>query len=408
MNQRATQPAQPAASIWQNRNFVVLLVSAVLMGFGGRVYELALPLIIYQLTQSAVAMGTMRAIEFLPNLLLAMFVGVLVDRADKKRWMLTVVSLQTLILFTLYFLIRVDLVALPVFYVAGFCLMLFQYAYGNAKTSSLKLALPKEMLTSANAKTSFVDTFMQVMGPAISGMILFLANLYYGLLITALVYLAALSVLGRLQIDEPAGGRPASSLKRELADGWRELLRNRPLWLITWFVVFLNSTAGVFEVMLIFFLKDERSWSTALVGTVLAIAGAGGLLASVLVQRIRKRLGLGKALAMTTLGNAFAFALIPVNESMLVVMAALFLFGFMSTVANVLIWSYRHESTPAPLIGRVSGITGSIFKLGMPIAIFGSGFLTSAAGASAVFVICAAVQILLVGAFLCSPVRLER
>ncbi len=399
---------QPEISIWQNRNFVVLLVSAVLLGFGGRVYELALPLIIYELTHSSVAMGTMRAIEFLPNLLLAMFVGVLVDRADKKRWMLTVVALQTLLLFALYLLIRLDFARLEVFYVAGFFLMLFQYAWGNARISSLKLALPKEMLTSANAKFTFIDTFMQVMGPAISGMILFLASLYYGLLITGVMYLVALFVMKRLQLPEQPGGRPVHNLKKELLDGWRELRGNRTMWAITWFVVFFNSTAGAFEVMLIFFLKDELAWSTALVGGVLACAGAGGLLASLSIQQIRNRLGLGKAMALTISGLAIVYALIPLSDSVWVIVTTMFLFGFVVTVQNVLIWSYRHETTPAPLIGRVSGITGSIFKLGMPFAIYGAGYLTSLTGASTVFVICAVVQMLVLVPFVRSPVMGER
>jgi Na+/melibiose symporter-like transporter len=399
---------QPPESIWQNRNFRVLLSSAVLLGFGGRVYELALPLIIYELTQSSVAMGTMRAIEFLPNLLLAMFVGVFVDRADKKRWMLTVVALQTALLFALYFLIRLDLAGLEVFYVAGFFLMLFQYAYGNAKISTLKLALPREMLTSANAKFTFIDTFMQVMGPAISGMILFLASLYYGLLITGFVYLVALLMLRRLRLPALANGRPQHNLRKELADGWHELRRNRPMWVITWFVVFFNSTAGVFEVMVIFFLKDELAWSTALVGAVLACAGAGGLLATLVIQPLRRAIGLGRTMALTIAGLAVVYALIPLNHAVWMVVTTMFLFGFAVTLQSVLIWSYRHETTPAPLIGRVSGITGSIFKLGMPFAIFGSGLLTAVAGASTAFAICAVVQILVLGPFLCSCVMKER
>jgi len=394
-------------SIWQNRNFVVLLASGLLLGFGGRVYELALPLIIYELTQSSVAMGTMRAIEFLPNLLLAMFVGVFVDRADKKKWLLSVVALQAVVLFVLYCLIRLERAHLEVFYVAGFCLMLCHYAYGNARTSSLKLALPRVMLISANAKLTFIDTFMQVMGPAISGVILLLASLYYGLLITAIVYVLALLVLMHLQLEEKPGDRTRHNLRQELLAGWQELRRNHPLWVITWFVVFFNVTSSVFEVMLIFFLRDELQWSAALVGGTLSCAGAGGLLGSVLVQRIRSRLGLGRSLALCILLLAPVYALIPLFSAGLVVGLALFLFGFVTTVQNILIWSYRHETTPAALIGRVSGITGAIFKLGMPFAIFGSGYLTAAAGASTVFLICALVQILLLLPFLRSAALSE-
>ena len=67
-----------ATSIWKNRNFVILIFTGFLLSFGGRVYELALPLIIYELTQSSVAMGSMRALQFLPILLFGLFIGVFV------------------------------------------------------------------------------------------------------------------------------------------------------------------------------------------------------------------------------------------------------------------------------------------------------------------------------------------
>lgn len=399
-------PAQKE-SIWQNKNFVILLTSGLLIGFGGRVYELALPLIIYELSQSSVAMGTMRAIEFLPNMLFAMVIGVFVDRVDKKKWMITMVSLQMLVLFTLYFLTDQGFEQLELFYVAGFCLMLLQYAYGNAKTSSVKWALPKPMLTSANAKFTFVRTFMEIMGPAISGAILFLSSLYHGLLITASVYSVALLVLSFLKLDEETPVKRKGNFIEELKEGWFELRQNRPMWNLTWFVVFFNASGGVYEVMLIFFVKDELQWSTALVGGVLSCAGVGGIIGSMLAERVRNHLGIGKTIAVATIALSPTYAMIAIYQNIFMVGLSLFLFGLLTTIQSICIWSYRHETTPAPLIGRVSGITGSIFKLGMPLAIFGSGYITESAGATTVFLACGISQILIFAAFYFSPMMQE-
>lgn len=380
-------------SIWQNRNFVILFSTGALIAFGGRVYELALPLIIYELTQSSIAMGAMRAIEFLPNLLFAMVVGVFVDRADKKRWMVTVVALQSGVLFALHAYTQLHEPSLVVFYAAGFFLMLLGYAYGNAKIAAVKWALPTPLLTSANASLTFLDTLVQVMGPAISGAILFLSSLYHGLLITAVAFLAALIVLARVNLDEAPRAHQSRSFFRELREGWIALRNNQPMWVITWLVVFLNSTSGAFEAMLIFFAKDELRWSTALVGIVLSCAGFGGLFGSLAVRRFRERWGLGHGLAVTIIALAPAYALTAALKSPWTVGAAVFAFGMVATIQNILIWTFRHETTPAPLIGRVSGITGSIFKLGMPFAIFGAGYLAAIAGARSVFVACGIAQV---------------
>lgn len=384
-------------SIWQNRNFVILLSTGFLLSFGSRVYELALPLIIYELTQSSVAMGTMRALQFLPIFLFGMVIGVFVDRADKKRWMLTVISLQTLALFSLYFWAST---AAPgegdvmIFYVAGFFLMLLNYGYVNARITSVKWALPTAMMTSANAKFTFIQTLMQVMGPAISGAILFLSSLYLGLLITAVMYFLGLLALTRLQLQESARREERTSFAEELRAGWLALRQNHVLWVMTLFVVFFNATSIVYELMVIFFVKDELHWSTAQVGIVMSCAGIGGLLGSLLTERIRRAIGIGGSLSLSLIVLGLTYSLTGFHSSAWSVGAAMFAFGFMTTMQNICIWAYRHETTPAPLIGRVSGMTGAIFKIGVPLALLGAGVLADFAGARMVFMVCGVVQAL--------------
>jgi MFS family permease len=400
--------ASSPASIWNNRNFMILLSTGFLLSFGARVYELALPLIIYELTQSSVAMGSMRALQFLPILLFGLFIGVFVDRADKKRWMLWSVALQMLVLFGLFLYAQLGPPSHRVFYAAGFTLMMLSYGYINARISSVKWALPTALMTSANAKFTFIQTLMQVMGPAISGAILFLSSLYYGLLMTALMYLCALLVLLRLQLHDTAILPRQPRFWQELREGWQELRANKPLWVLTWFVSFFNATAISFELMIIFYVKDELLWSTAQVGIVLSCAGIGGLMGSLAAERLRASLGLGTCLALSLVVLTLTYSLTGVSSAAWTVGVAMFCCGFMTTLQNICIWAYRHETTAAPLMGRVSGMTGSIFKIGVPLALFGSGLLADMAGARAVFVLCGVVQVGVFIGFYHSRVLRER
>jgi hypothetical protein len=43
--------------------------------------------------------------------------------------------------------------------------------------------------------------------------------------------------------------------------------------------------------------------------------------------------------------------------------------SFGSVIGNVCVWGYRQESTDSQYIGRVPGLTGSIFKLLMPASL---------------------------------------
>ncbi|RNB92015.1 MFS transporter [Brevibacillus fluminis] len=377
--------AEVAPSIWRNRNFLILFVTGIIIEFGSKVYELALPLILFEKTHSAATMGTMRAIEFLPNLLFAMFIGVFVDRVNKKRWIQLTVTIQMLVLIGLYALARFGHASIYHFYIAGFVLMTLYYAYGNAKVSIVKQVLPTQLLISANAKFSFTTTLIGIMGPAISGFILLLANLYDGLLLTALSFLLAIGSTSFLKAEEERKTARDSSFWQDLRDGWRVLLSNRPLWLITILVIFLNSTSGMYDAMVIFFAKDTLKLDNSVLGLALSAAGLGGLLGSVLVGHARQRFQTGRLLGLTILGDALAYLVMFFAPNVWVMMLSLLLEGLFGTMSSVCIWTFRQESTPSGMIGRISGITGSIFKLGMVFTIFGSGWVAELFHASYVF-----------------------
>ncbi|MGE5702179.1 MAG: MFS transporter [Clostridia bacterium] len=389
------QTAQSAASVWTNRNFLILFITGIIIDFGSKVYELALPLILYEWTHSIGTMGTMRAIEFLPNLLFAMFIGVFVDRANKKKWIQMTVIVQTVLLLGLYLLVEAGFATVYHFYLAGFLLMTLYYAYGNAKVSIIKQVIPTPLLLTANASFSFVNTLVGLLGPAISGFILLLSDLHDGLLITACSFLLAIGTTSFLQMNvQPAQARQ-TSFWQELGEGWRILLAIRPLWHITLLVIFLNSTSGMFDAMVIFYAKDNLQLDNAVLGLLLSITGLGGLAGSSIARYVRQTFATGRLLGMTIFGSAVAYGTMYLAHSVWVMGIALFLEGLFGTISSLCIWTFRQESTPPALIGRISGITGSVFKLGMVFTIFGSGWMAEWFDSSYVFIGAAVFNLLI-------------
>ncbi|QRG68089.1 MFS transporter [Brevibacillus choshinensis] len=395
--QAVTAPEAPAfTSIWRNRPFLILFLTSAFVTCGAKVYELALPLILYDMTRSPLTMTAMKSIEFLPNLLLAMFIGVLVDRFSKKRWSQWMVFGQMVLLFLLYALVESGQAAVIHFYVAGFLLMAFNYGYGNARVSIIKQVVPRPLLTSANARFSFLFTLIDIMGPAISGFILLLSSLHNGLLITGFAYLIALIAVSFLEKEShPAIAAQQGTFWQDFRAGWQELLSNRPLWMITILVIFLNATSGVYDAMIIFFAKDHLKLDNSQLGLVLSAAGVGGLIGSTLVARLRKRFPTGKILGTTILLLSVSYLLMALAQSTWMLCLSLFLSGMIGTIESICIWTFRQETTPAHMIGRISGITGSIFKLGMVFSIYGSGWVTVWQGPWAAFLAAAVGNLLI-------------
>lgn len=395
--QTTLETKQP--SVWANRNFLILFFSGLLINVGSSIYELVLPLMLYELTQSSTVMGGMRAVELLPNLFLAMFIGVYVDRVNRKKFMLWAIFLQAVLLVGLYALVRNGQTHQMIFYTIGFLLMTLSYSQFNARFGVVKQVIPTEFITSANAKFSAVSTFVMVMGPALTGFILMMSNLYDGLLITAAMMTLGLLLTLNLQMEHHPRPQTKATVLQELKAGFAELKKNRPLWLLTWLVAATNGTYGMFSAMLVFFAKDTLRLDNTTLGLALSCAGLGGFLGSFLVQKVRKKISTGKLMAMIVLINGLSFLVMYLLPNLYVMGVSLFVTGVASTIFNVCIWSYRQESTPSHLMGRISGITGSLFKLAAPFTIFGAGWLSAVLGVSYVFLGAGLINLLLF--FLC-------
>jgi len=373
-----------STSIWKNKNFVILFISSLLVGFGGRIYELALPLILFELFNSPVIMGTMRAIELLPNLLLAMFIGVWVDRVNQKKLIQLSLIVQFLFLGILFYLLMTDNVNLFIFYSFAFILMTFSYTFENAKISITKKVIDHSLLTSANAKFAAISTIVMVAGPALAGLLLIFSDLRIGLLITSIAMFISSIFISFLNFESEKK-IVKTSFKRDFLDGIKEFKRNKPLLKITFLVIFINSTAGIFGIMFIYYTKEILSYNSAQIGIVFSVLGLGGLVGSLIIDRVRKALSIGPLLGYTFISIGITYILLFLTDNFYLICFILFLNGILNTIQAVCIWTFRQETTPQNLIGRISGLTGSLFKLGAPFAIFGASWIPTIASVNTIF-----------------------
>lgn len=383
------------APLSRNGGFRIVLAAAILMTAGNKLYELILPLMMYELTHSSVAMATMRTAELLPNLFFAVLIGVLVDRSNKKAWTIGMIAIQGLLLLVLVWLYRTGTVFLPAYYGIGFLLMTFGYGYFNVQGSLTKLAVPDSQLGQANARLSAVETTVGLAGPALSAVLLLLPDLSGGLLATAVLYLLCLLPISWLRLSEAAGRSSGAGFKAELLESWRFFREHKPLRTFTLFILFANCSMTVAGTAMIYFAKDELRLSSFLLALILSLTGAGGLAGSYAAPRLRRLLGTGKCYGIVMLLFMASYLLFGSAQGPIWFGIAAFLYGMAAALSNVTVYTYRLEQTPAALMGRVLGITGTFFRLGMPAAMLLSGFVMEHAGSRIIFWGCLAWNLIL-------------
>ncbi len=382
----AMEYAHPKTSIWKYRNFTFLLSASLLLSIGNKIYELLLPLIMYDLSGgSPIVMTSMRTAELLPNLFFGIFVGVVVDRVDKKKWALTMILLQAAFLAILYFMFGAEFETHALFYLLGFILMTLNYGFFNVQVSLVKASVPLPFLTDANSKFSFVETFVGIMGPVFLGIVLMAADKTEGLLITIFLYLAAYLLIHNLVLEAPIHIQKRQSFWLDFKEGWDAFKGNRALWMITMFIILVNSSGIVVGNTVLIFGTADLGLSTSNLSILLSFGGMGGLLASLMISRLRQRFTLGPLFGFSIILNAIAYLGFRFTTEPILFAIFLFLNGFAVTVYLVCAYTFRQEQTPVHLMGRIAGLTGTFFRIGMPAAMFFSGWMISWWGTDSVF-----------------------
>lgn len=375
-------------SLWGNREFVLLISASLLLSIGNKVYELLLPLILYDLSGgSSIVMTSMRTAELLPNLFFGILVGVIVDRVNKKKWATWMIALQSIILIVIYFLFGLKIYQPIVFYILGFMLMTLNYGFFNTQISLIKWSVPSLMLTSANARFSFVETFVGIMGPVFLGIVLLVGTKTQGLIITIVLYLLAYTMILNLSYQEAEQIRGKSSFWKDFKDGWSVFVTNKKLKMMTIFVILLNCTMIIVSSTVLFFGTFDLKFTNSTLSMFLSISGVGGLLASLSISWLRRKSKLGKIIGFSILGNAISYLVLYISDTHFILLGlSLMLSGYSTTIYIICVYTFRHEQTPANLIGRISGITGTLFRVGMPITMLFSGWMINWWGASSVFI----------------------
>lgn len=396
--------AEKPTSIWSQPVFRTLFFTAFFASLGSTIYKLALPLLVYEISGSAEMMGWMRAVEFLPNLLLAMFIGAWVDRFNRKRWSQWMLIGQIACLIAAYLAVEWLTSPLWVLFPAAFLMTTFDYGYHNARMGIFKNVLPTEQQNTATARMSSLYNFFDTLGPALSGILLLLSAIHNVFLLVIMIYLLAYLQFSKLRFETPTR-HTSSSTFQAIKQGWEALKNNTCMWHITLAVMIINTTGAVFSIQSIFYAKSALMLSSAEVGYIVASAGIGGLLGSLIADRLRRMMGLGHLLISSIFLESIGFIFIVVIPSSLTLSIAFFWVSFIGVMSNICIWSYRQEAFDEHVMGRVAGITGSLFKLLMPIGLALSGYAVTMYGINNIFITCSVFQSVTAAALLFSQVK---
>jgi MFS family permease len=350
---------QARTSAATSANFWKLWSANGFSNLGDGLYQITLPLLAAQLTRSPSLIALLGVMLSLSWLIFALQAGSIVDRSDRRRVMLWVNAGRLLILFLLTLAVMSGIVSLPMLYVAALLLGISETLMDTSLTSIVPSVVAQERLTWANARITAAQTVTNTfLGPPLAG---YLAGLSFAVATgssTLMYVMAAFALIlmrGAFRVSpqpEAAGNR---QLWRHVTEGLRFLWRDRLIRDLTLFTAAMNLFWSGWAALIVLYAVSPgpMGLSEFEYGIFLTAMATGGLLGSVVCERLQKIMGTRNALALDFVGTILLVGVPALTTDPWAVGAAAFFAGLGATVWVILVASIRQRLVPGELLGRV-------------------------------------------------------
>jgi DHA3 family macrolide efflux protein-like MFS transporter len=186
-------PQPSMFAIFRKRDFRFLWTGQLISTIGSSLTDLAAGILIYQRTNSALAVGLMLMASAVPSLIVGLIAGVFVDRYDRKKIMIASDLIRAGLVVSIPFLIQIDILLLYV--VVLFASAVKQF-FDPAEQSVLPDVASEEELSAANAFLSISSFGSTAVGFAAAGFLASTGEINLAFYVDGLTFvLSALCIL---------------------------------------------------------------------------------------------------------------------------------------------------------------------------------------------------------------------
>lgn len=286
--------------------------------FGGQIVSLvgnwmtmtATSWLVYRLTGSARMLGLVGFAGQLPSVLLMPLAGILVDRVDQHRLLITtqtISMLQSFALAALTFSGRMTIPALLALNVLQGLINAFDMPCRQAFVISL--IENREDLSNAVALNSSMFNLARLIGPAAAGVVIASHGEVWCFTADGLSFLAVLLALAAMTVAPraPRPARPAGA-RADLKEGWLYIAASVPIRTIMILLAAVCLLAVPYAVLIPIFAGRILGGGAHMLGLLMTASGAGALLAALWLATLRSIVQLGRAILAGTVGLGVSLA----------------------------------------------------------------------------------------------------
>jgi MFS family permease len=368
------------AAAFASRDFRTLWMGACTSSIGTWMQSVAQNWLVLTLTNSAFFLGLDAFLGQLPIMLFTLIGGVVADRRDRRRVLLTSQYIQMTTAFTLAALVYFGVVKIGFVLALSFATGCAQAFGGPAYQSLVPALVEKKDLPNAIALNSIQFNLARVIGPLLAGIALATLGSVFCFTMNGFSFLAVIAALMMLRVPARAP-LPPQPMLTQLRGGLSYVRHEGPLFGLT-LLAFASTFLGTPLLTLLPVVASKVfHQGVGEYSRMMAFSGAGAVTGALIVAWLGRFRRMGVAALMVQL--VFGALIIAFSLSRVLLLTNLLLFagGAGLVIVFSLMISLVQLIAPNEMRGRVMSIYMVAFRGGMPMGSLASGWLANTTSA---------------------------
>jgi MFS family permease len=365
------------------RNYRLFFGGQIVSLIGSWISMTATSWLVYRLTGSAMALGTVGFAGQFPGFVMGPFAGAFLDRWDRHRVLVATQTLSMLQSFILAVLTFTGHITVPTIIFLNAVQGVVNAFDMPARQAFLTTMISdRDDLANAIALNSSMFNAARLVGPSIAGVLIATAGEAWCFLVDGVSYFAVIIALVAMKDVRRLHGNAANAgIVEHLLEGWRYVLGFRPIRSLMLQLAWLCLVAMPFSVLMPVFANDILGGGPHTLGFLMGASGLGALSGALWLTTRKSVVGLGRVILVNTV--VFGVGLMGFALSKWLAVSLLFMtvagFGMMVQMAstNTVIQTIVDESKR----GRVMSFYTMSFLGTAPFGSLLAGWLSTRIGA---------------------------
>ncbi|WEG16683.1 MFS transporter [Alkalihalophilus pseudofirmus] len=354
----------------KSRNFALFFIGTLVSKIGDKLYLLAMPWLIYELTGSSFYMGVMFFLETIPFLFISPIAGLLADRFSHKLLLFTAALSQGLCLLAIvvFHLSRYDSI-IPIF-IFGFLIACGGAIFSVVLNSIIPSMFSKDRIVNVNSSFQFIDSTSLLFGSALAGILISLVGAPLVLLIDAVSFLLIAVIVLFYKVSKSNKLKVTKGQSfNHLLQGAKYVFKHNTLGPLITIMMLVNISNAVIVAMLVFYSRDVLGISAEQLGLIYTITAVFQILLTLLIPSIIRRFKhINRMLLICLFISCIGIGMVALSVEWITLSIAMVVHTAPIIIFNVMNKTLRMQIAPENLLGRVNGLFLMLSKSTLPLA----------------------------------------